>query len=123
MIRLTLLDSLNYRLQATPRSPHTAAAHYFDDTLSRSAKPRIPGAKKMRRSSTSRSIGNRSDHAPTIHGDGESVALLGGEEPAEPADQEADEHVDNYVADQLQSHASLGAYEDEFETQPDTNGN
>lgn len=58
---------VNCRLPMTPRTPGTAAAHYFDDILSRIPKgarrknslPATPGPGRMRRSSTSRSIGNR----------------------------------------------------------------
>ena len=62
---------INMRLPQTPRTPGTAAAHYFDDILSRGITrrgtgmrtPGLDGPKtpRMRRSSTSRSIGNRSD--------------------------------------------------------------
>jgi len=118
---------LNCRLPQTPRSPHTAAAHYFDDIFSRSAKPHRHGHPITRRSSTSRSIGNRSDFATSIHGDGDSIAPLDDEHDDHPlstidssARGEADGHV--YIADQLRrlrSHVSLGAYEDEFEAQLD----
>jgi hypothetical protein len=84
----------------------------------------------MRRSSTSRSIGHRSDFGTSIHGDGDSIAPLDDEYNdrsssvigSSSARGEADGHVRSYVADQLQrlkSHDSLGAYEDEFETQLD----
>jgi hypothetical protein len=77
----------------------------------------------MRRSSASRSIGNRSDFSATVFGDGESVAILNEDEPTnQTAHREADDHVSNYVASQLQrarDHASIGAYEDEFEAQLD----
>jgi hypothetical protein len=65
---------VNCRLPMTPRTPGTAAAHYFDDILSRNPKgslarrksslgPGTPGPGRMRRSSTSRSIGNRASFA------------------------------------------------------------
>jgi hypothetical protein len=66
---------INCRLPQTPRTPSTAAAHYFDDILSRGLTrtntrvrtPGLDGAKtpRMRRSSTSRSIGNRSSFVTT----------------------------------------------------------
>lgn len=78
----------------------------------------------MRRSSTSRSIGNRSDFATTVNGDVDSLTLdedgsrISSSQPAHGED----EHLNNYVANQLErvrSQASLGAYEDEFEAQLD----
>ena len=62
---------INCRLPQTPRTPSTAAAHYFDDVLGRGTKDKTrkksyvgtpgPDGPRMRRSSTSRSIGARSD--------------------------------------------------------------
>jgi hypothetical protein len=112
---------LNGRLPQTPRSPHTAAAHYFDDIFSRSARPH------PRRSSTSRSIGNRSDFATSIHGDGDSIAPLDEDEhddlsAIDSARAELADGVRVYAADQLRrlrSQASFGVYEDEFEAQLD----
>ncbi|KAL1647432.1 hypothetical protein SLS58_002761 [Diplodia intermedia] len=48
------------RLPQTPRTPSTAAAHYFDDVFTTKYKGRKPS---IRRSSTSRSIGSRPDWA------------------------------------------------------------
>jgi hypothetical protein len=47
------------RLPQTPRTPTGAAAHYFDDVFTTTSKPKKPH--HLRRSSTSRSIGFRSD--------------------------------------------------------------
>lgn len=84
----------------------------------------------VRRSSTTRSIGNRSDFQSTIAGDatpGASSALddedasrttsRRGSTAASNAG--ADDHLDHYVESQLQrvrSSASFGAFEDELET-------
>lgn len=68
-------NSINCRLPQTPRTPSTAAAHYFDDTFSRGHRRKsssvgttTPGA-RLRRSSTSRSIGNHSLYSPSDAGD------------------------------------------------------
>jgi len=110
---------INLRLPQTPRTPSTAAAHYFDDIFSRSAKP-SSGARtpRLRRSSTSRSIGNRSSFNTSINGD---------ETPSEVPESdrrrsEADLHVANFVNDQLEkvmSNDGSAVYEDEFEAQLD----
>lgn len=76
----------------------------------------------MRRSSTSRSIGARSDFGAqpvederTPHADlDEEVSVNGGEVP------DAEQYVDHYVESQVQrarDEGSFGVYEDEFETQ------
>ncbi|KAL2001078.1 hypothetical protein VTN02DRAFT_2245 [Thermoascus thermophilus] len=129
---------INCRLPQTPRTPSTAAAHYFDDIFSRSVKPPLhrrgsssashPYRHRIRRSSVSRSIGARSDYA-TVNGDvdddEEEHELtengyglgLGPEQIA------ADEHVSHYVASQIERvrsrGLSVGGYEDEFEAQVD----
>jgi hypothetical protein len=78
-------SGINCRLPQTPRTPSTAAAHYFDDVLGRGTKDRAhqrkksyvgtpgPDGPRMRRSSTSRSIGARSDWggASAYHGNGD----------------------------------------------------
>lgn len=93
------------------------ATHYFDDIFSRHRRRRSSGRPHIRRSSTSRSIGNRSDFATTSN-DGYTPGVesaLDEDEYAEP-----DEHVSHYVESQLErvkSRASVGAYEDEFETE------
>ena len=73
---------VNCRLPMTPRTPGTGAAHYFDDILSRTPRgglnrrkstinsiPGTPGPGRMRRSSTSRSIGNRASFTTSVNGD------------------------------------------------------
>jgi hypothetical protein len=60
------------RLPQTPRTPTGAAAHYFDDVFIKAAKPKKPH--HLRRSSTSRSIGFRSDWGESTNGDEEESA-------------------------------------------------
>jgi hypothetical protein len=55
------------RLPQTPRTPTGAAAHYFDDVFTTTSKPKKPH--HLRRSSTSRSIGFRSDWGESTNGD------------------------------------------------------
>lgn len=62
-------SGVNCRLPHTPRTPGTAANHYFDDVLSRTAK--VPRPYLGRRSSTSRSIDARSDWKDDIDNDPE----------------------------------------------------
>lgn len=92
----------------TPRTPGAAAAHYFDDIWTSKGKPKKPH--HLRRSSTSRSIGFRTDNwDKTSHDDEEpergglnrtnSVGYLN--EEALKQKQEMDSHVANYVSDQL----------------------
>lgn len=78
----------------------------------------------MRRSSTSRSIGHRSSFNATFHGvngdpAGNSTVK---DEEQESSRSEADDHIANYVADQLErirSNEPVAVYEDEFEAQLD----
>ncbi|KAJ5604447.1 hypothetical protein N7510_009601 [Penicillium lagena] len=122
---------INCRLPQTPRSPFAAASHYFDDIFSRTGRPQTPGPRSVRRSSITRSIGNRSDFNSTIAGDmtpGASSTLdedFSSTSPqsrrgsAAPGLDGNDEHLNHYVASQLQrvrSSASMAAYEDEFAT-------
>lgn len=122
--------SINCRLPQTPRSPFAAASHYFDDIFSRSGRPPFSRRPSVRRSSTTRSIGNRSDFNSTIAGDatpGGASAYLDEDEVSRPGSRrgstalsaENDEHINSYVESQLQrvrSSASIAAYEDELET-------
>lgn len=93
------------RLPQTPRTPTTAAAHYFDDIWSAAGKPKKPH--HLHRSSNSRSIGVRSDWETSTNGDEEvpplnrsnSIGYLDAEAIKRKA--EMDEHVANYVNDQL----------------------
>lgn len=77
----------------------------------------------------SRSIGNQSDFAASLDGEsgvGEDELHVRGEDEAEPEPEpERDEHVSQYVDSQLRrvkSRASMGAYEDEFETEVENGG-
>ncbi|OKL62587.1 putative protein W [Talaromyces atroroseus] len=120
---------LNCRLPQTPRTPTSTAAHFFDDVFHRSAKPQRPGQRWLRRSSTSRSIGNRSDFESVINGDAggipnEEEAVSTNGAPTNGVGH-VEDHFSTYVADQLgrvRNRASLAAYEDEFHTQIDANG-
>lgn len=96
------------RLPQTPRTPTAAAAHYFDDIWNTSGKPKKPH--HLRRSSTSRSIGFRSDWEGSANGDDidhdraalnrtNSIGYL--DEDSLRRKQEMDEHVAHYVSDQL----------------------
>ncbi|KAI9934932.1 hypothetical protein MW887_000553 [Aspergillus wentii] len=118
---------VNCRLPQTPRSPFAAASHYFDDIFTRSRRPRTSSRPSVRRSSTSRSIGNRSDFASTFNGytPGPESAV-DGEEDRDLSESQTQEHVNNYVEGQLQrvrSEVSMGAYEDEFGTEADRTPN
>ncbi|BDD60768.1 hypothetical protein MAP00_005866 [Monascus purpureus] len=118
---------LNCRLPQTPRSPFTAAAHYFDDIFSRPTRPQSIGSEtpRIRHSSTSRSIGNRSDFGLSPNG---VEAVLDEDEQysrrgfGDAASEFADEHVNHYIESQVQRvrrQGSIGAYEDEFKAEPD----
>lgn len=114
------LHSVNCRLPQTPRSPSAVASHYFDDIFTRSARPRSSGRPSIRRSSTSRSIGNRSDFGSTFNGETPEAPPADGEES-----DRRNEHVSNYVESQMERvrrRASVGTYEDELETQADHAG-
>ena len=115
---------INCRLPQTPRTPTAAAAHYFDDVFSKpnAAKPRI------RRSSTTRSIGNRSSFNVSASGDlsredDEAQSAIGSvrneQHEGERRKSEANEHVAKYVADQLERIQSNEPVfdEDEYEAQ------
>jgi hypothetical protein len=84
-------------------------AHYFDDVFHRTvhghkeknAKP------KMRRSSTARSIGARSDFEGSVNGDDDDVASLGNsvsnlDPERESERREADAHLHHYISEQLE---------------------
>jgi hypothetical protein len=115
------------RLPQTPRTPTTAAAHYFDDVLSTISKPKKPS--NLRRSSTTRSIGFRSDWETSTNGDDDdavspirrknSVGYL--DEDAIKAKQAIEERFNNYVSGQLERvKTGQNEYEpDEFETSLD----
>jgi hypothetical protein len=93
------------RLPQTPKTPTAAAAHYFDDIWAPSGKPKKPN--HLRRSSTARSIGHRSDWEST-NDDEEDLAPINRtnsigylNEDALKRKAEVDKHVAHYVSDQL----------------------
>lgn len=94
------------RLPQTPRTPTAAAAHYFDDIWSAQGKPKKPS--HLRRSSTSRSIGFRSDWETSTNGDDEptplnrtnSIGYLDAEALKQKA--EMDQHTFSYISEQLE---------------------
>lgn len=123
---------INCRLPQTPRTPSTAAAHYFDDIFSRSTKPGGSKPTRIRRSSTTRSIGNQSSFGVSVNGDHEDTKSTADSAHLEEDDNdetlrrrnEANEHIANYVTNQLErirSNESVGVCEDEFEAQLDEN--
>lgn len=93
------------RLPQTPRTPTAAAAHYFDDIWSTAGKPKKPH--HLRRSSTSRSIGNWEGSANGDDVDPDRASLnrtnsIGYlDADALRRKQEMDQHVAHYVSDQL----------------------
>jgi len=126
---------ISCRLPQTPRTPSTGMAHYFDDIFTRHVGPpktNRPHGYQMRRSSTTRSLGARSDFDVSRNGDDDEdddAASVGNSVDTENPERErerneADSHVAHYVAEQLQrvrSHQSADAFEmgDEFEAQLD----
>lgn len=130
---LTKAISANLRLPQTPRTPSVAAAHYFDDVFLKRRKLSFAPAEpnRLRRSSTSRSIGNRSDQDDHEHAIDDDVpeASLGRKNSVGAMDaeamkkrQEADQHVAEYVTQQLQhirTHSTSSTVHDEFEAQLD----
>lgn len=113
------------RLPQTPRTPTGAAAHYFDDVFTTAGRPKKPH--HLRRSSTSRSIGFRSDWGESTNGDDEeavsspakrknSVGYL--DEDAIEAKTAMQERLNHYVSGQLERvKTGLADVEtDEFET-------
>lgn len=115
------------RLPQTPRTPTGAADHYFDDIFATAIKPRKPH--HLRRSSTSRSIGNRSDWETSTNGDDDDVLSPAkrknsvGAQDAEAMEQKAQTEAlfNHYVSGQLQRiKTGIQDYEpDEFETTND----
>lgn len=97
-------------------------AHYFDDVFHRSVANGVPhpsGKPRMRRSSTARSIGARSDF------DGEGLTRANSVYLDDPerakAKSEADEHMHRYISgelDRYKTETQTGTYEngEEFET-------
>jgi hypothetical protein len=104
-------------------------AHYFDDTFTRhvnQAKADKSPYHRMRRSSTARSIGARSDFDTSVNGDGPQ-SIGNSVEPEtverERERKEADAHTANYVSEQLERVRSNQSADfetgDEFEAQLD----
>lgn len=107
---------INCRLPQTPRTPTAAAAHfadsYFDETFTR-----LEGS-GPRRSSTSRSIGNRSTVGDCVDESYEEHRS----NSQERRRAQANHRVAVYVSEQLErvrSNESPAVYEDEFEAQID----
>lgn len=104
-------------------------AHYFDDMLQRTIGTGTPHTSRMprvRRSSTARSIGARSDFDVSLNGDddddddGRSVSdsmYPQGDRSAER--EEADSHLQRYITEKLNSYRNENEHEnshDEYET-------
>jgi hypothetical protein len=114
------LSRVNCRLPQTPRTPSTAAAHYFDDIWTKAKKG---GPRPLRRSSTTRNIGNGEsngyDDEVPAHNRTSSVGYFDEAALQEKADH--DRHVAHYVSDQLErmrsnDSAAASAVGDELET-------
>ena len=110
---------LSCRTPSTPRTPSAVAAHYadsyFDEALSRANTSRI------RRSSTSRSIGGASLDEST-EDTGSNQGLEHDKDEQDHMKEEANLHVTNHVKrrlTQINTSDSIAAYEDEFTAQPD----
>ncbi|KAG5977597.1 hypothetical protein E4U56_007348 [Claviceps arundinis] len=108
------------RLPQTPRTPSVGMAHYFDDIFHRNLETggtKSPNVRRhhLRRSSTGRSIGARSDFDVSINGDddddddddtdedGRSTinSTFQGDSGKLKEKQEADLHMHQYISDQL----------------------
>lgn len=102
-------------------------AHYFDDIFQRSVNiKRRPSTVGMhiRRSSTARSIGARSDFDTDEEDDARSTAnsVFPTDPEREKEKSEADEHMHHYITDQLNringdDKNGIYDHEDEFEAQ------
>lgn len=104
-------------------------AHYFDDMFQRSIEggtPHSPKMRRVRRSSTARSIGARSDFDNSIHEvDDDNRSTTDSVFYREDRDktrekEEADSHMHRYISDQLNRYknekGANGHGEDEYET-------
>ena len=105
-------------------------AHYFDDIFTRHrAQPkRNKSRPNMRRSSTARSIGGRSDFDVSVNGDLDEAgsrqnSVFPDTEEMDREREEADAHTANYVSEQLSRMRTRKSAEfemaDEFEAQLD----
>jgi hypothetical protein len=106
--------------------------HYFDDIFTRHlSNPRgsaSPHSKMLRRSSTTRSIGARSDFDHSLNGEEDDKISIGNSVEPETLERErerkeADEHTAHYVSEQLSRVRSNQSADfengDEFEAQLD----
>lgn len=101
-------------------------AHYFDDVFTRHVGEKTrPARQHIRRSSTARSIGVRSDFE-SANGDDDDRSIGNSVMPESPERQrerqEANIHMANYVSEQLErvkSHESFDNNRDEFEASLD----
>lgn len=119
--------SVTCRLPQTPRTPSVGMAHYFDDVFTRQSMPRSPSMPRIRRSSTARSIGARSDFdASEPNGyddDHDGGSVTHDDNPDRQREKaEAEEHMHNYITRQLErvkNEQVVDGYErgDEFEAQ------
>lgn len=102
-------------------------AHYFDDMFTRHVSQPKSSKPSLRRSSTSRSIGARSDFDASVNGDNEEGARsIGNSVATDNLDierNEANAHVAQYVTERLErvrSHDSaFFENDDEYEAQLD----
>lgn len=119
--------SVTCRLPQTPRTPSVAMAHYFDDMFQRSmdiGTPRTSAMRHVRRSSTARSISARSDFdVPVLDIDDDAQSMSNSvyhDDPARVRERvEADEHMNQYISDQLMRYKSQNGHleqDEEFET-------
>lgn len=126
MLASTLIfNSISCRLPQTPKTPSSGMAHYFDDVFTRHVGPQKTAKPVIRRSSTTRSMGARSDYDVSEKGDDDNRSIGNSVEPESPEvareREQANQHVANYVSEQLErvkSHESHTDH-DEFEAQLD----
>lgn len=124
---MLIYSRLSCRLPQTPRTPSTGMNHYFDDVFSRHLGSSANKSKspRLRRSSTARSMGARSDFDASADGDDDyrSVADTVEDPERERERREADLHTANYVSEQLSRVRSNQSADfensDEFEAQLD----
>lgn len=135
------MDSMNCRLPQTPRSPSTAAAHYFDDTFLRQRRASLGGRRpsSLKRSGTRRrSIGNRSDQSEKTNGEvmeedediqsngdtSRSWTIFKEDDPKSgiPTYEDPDDPINKYVQDQLRRMKSNESHEFAEELSAQTDG-
>ena len=101
-------------------------AHYFDDVFHRTVTngtPHTPGKPRMRRSSTARSVGARSDFDNDRNSLSRTNSVYLDDPERAKAKSEADEHMHRYISDELdryKTETQSGTYEngEEFEAKP-----